>query len=381
NFPTPLNICSGDIINIGNTSPNGVVGTWSSAFSNTVGATYTFTPNAGQCAVGQTLTIAIRTLSLPAIAGTSQLCEGTSITLSNTVPGGIWASNNTAIATIDASGTVLGIAAGTAILSYTIASGSCSLTVFHTVNVHPLPKPKLTDQNFCIDSKTGLFISDIILNCAIPNSGYSFVWTRNSLPLPTTGNSHVADEAGIYEVVVTNTATGCSQTAQCTLGISAMPTGTAVATEDFQNNQIITVTVSPVSNSYLFRLNGGPWQQSPVFSNASEGENIVEATDTKGCGTLTLPVYVLNYPRFFTPNGDGYNDTWNVSLPDENGSEIYIFDRMGKLLKSLKPSKDSGWDGTYNGKMLPASDYWFQLHYRDYQGGEKEFKAHFSLKR
>ncbi|SDK57101.1 lamin tail domain-containing protein, partial [Flavobacterium noncentrifugens] len=58
-FPTPLNICSGDAITIGNTSPNGVAGTWSSAFSNTVGATYTFTPNAGQCAVGQTLTITI----------------------------------------------------------------------------------------------------------------------------------------------------------------------------------------------------------------------------------------------------------------------------------------------------------------------------------
>ncbi|SDK65313.1 hypothetical protein SAMN04487935_3857, partial [Flavobacterium noncentrifugens] len=95
NFPTPLNICSGDAITIGNTSPNGVVGTWSSAFSNTVGATYTFTPNAGQCAVGQTLTIAIAPPKIANFSTPLNICSGDAITIGNTSPNGVvgtWSS-------------------------------------------------------------------------------------------------------------------------------------------------------------------------------------------------------------------------------------------------------------------------------------------------
>ena len=62
-------------------------------------------------------------------------------------------------------------------------------------------------------------------------------------------------------------------------------------------------------------------------------------------------------------------------------SLIYIFDRYGKLLKQLSPL-GSGWDGTFNGKPLPATDYWFTVKYEE-PGTEiiKTFRAHFSLKR
>jgi gliding motility-associated-like protein len=40
--------------------------------------------------------------------------------------------------------------------------------------------------------------------------------------------------------------------------------------------------------------------------------------------------------RFFTPNGDGYNESWNIlSLRDDASAKIRIFDRYGKLLKEL----------------------------------------------
>ncbi|MBL7866385.1 MAG: T9SS type B sorting domain-containing protein, partial [Flavobacterium lindanitolerans] len=82
----------------------------------------------------------------------------------------------------------------------------------------------------------------------------------------------------------------------------------------------------------------------------------------------------------FTPNADGYNDTWNIiGLADQPEAAIYIFDRYGKLLKQISPA-GSGWDGTMNGNPLPSTDYWFKVLYKE-NNASKEFKAHFSLKR
>ena len=40
-----------------------------------------------------------------------------------------------------------------------------------------------------------------------------------------------------------------------------------------------------------------------------------------------------------------------------------------------------GWDGTFNGKPMPTSDYWFIVEYQDSAQLKKEFRAHFTLKR
>uniref|UniRef100_UPI003751EC5E T9SS type B sorting domain-containing protein n=1 Tax=Flavobacterium sp. TaxID=239 RepID=UPI003751EC5E len=84
--------------------------------------------------------------------------------------------------------------------------------------------------------------------------------------------------------------------------------------------------------------------------------------------------------HYFTPNGDGYHDSWNiVGLANQPNAKIYIFDRFGKLIKQISSNGD-GWDGTFNGQLLPATDYWFSVNYLE-QTFEKQFKAHFSLKR
>ena len=89
---------------------------------------------------------------------------------------------------------------------------------------------------------------------------------------------------------------------------------------------------------------------------------------------------VIDYPHYFTPNGDGIHDFWNIKGLDNFPSvKIYIFDRYGKLIKQILP-KGPGWDGTFNGSLLPATDYWFTLDYID-ASGNKQFKAHFSLLR
>jgi gliding motility-associated-like protein len=103
--------------------------------------------------------------------------------------------------------------------------------------------------------------------------------------------------------------------------------------------------------------------------------------DSSGCNTIELQVTTLNFPKFFTPNDDGYHDFWNVAgmQPFQRGS-ILIFDRYGKLVKQLSPYGE-GWTGKYNGDTLPSDDYWFVVSYQSLSGVNKTFKSHFSLKR
>ena len=70
------------------------------------------------------------------------------------------------------------------------------------------------------------------------------------------------------------------------------------------------------------------------------------------------------------------HDTWRVI--DNTGSfiSINIYDRYGKLLKSLVPNNFE-WDGTFNGNLLNTDDYWFVIN----RGSEIPIKGHFTLKR
>jgi gliding motility-associated-like protein len=102
----------------------------------------------------------------------------------------------------------------------------------------------------------------------------------------------------------------------------------------------------------------------------------VSVRDKNGCGTVTDEVYLLMYPKFFTPNGDGFNDTWKIKFSDiVEDLTVKIFDRYGKFITEFKNS--SSWNGTFNGQELPATDYWFVAT----RANGKEYRGHFSLKR
>ncbi|MFD1286108.1 T9SS type B sorting domain-containing protein, partial [Mesonia ostreae] len=137
---------------------------------------------------------------------------------------------------------------------------------------------------------------------------------------------------------------------------------------------------------YEFSVDNGPWVDlgedgSLIIDGLSGGEHEVIGRDQGGCGATLKTISFIDYPAFFTPNEDGYNDRWNIlGLSNQLDAKIYIFDRYGKLLKQLSPSSP-GWDGTFNGTPMPSNDYWFRVEYTDIDGTRKEFKANFTLKR
>ena len=115
---------------------------------------------------------------------------------------------------------------------------------------------------------------------------------------------------------------------------------------------------------YQYNINGGPFQSSPVFDNVAPGVHIFQVMDGNMCGKATAELVIIDYPRFFTPNGDGINDTWQII----GGTEITIhslvvFNRFGKQIADVTTRTKSGWDGMYNGRPMPGTDYWFRLIY------------------
>jgi gliding motility-associated-like protein len=169
------------------------------------------------------------------------------------------------------------------------------------------------------------------------------------------------------------------------INVTVNPSNTIVsmdwnATDAFTKNQIVTI-IDPVGVNYLYQMDFGPFQTSTIFENVASGSHSITVKDINGCSEFTdNNVLVIGYPKYFTPNGDTYHDTWNiVDLKDQMNSRIYIFDRYGKLLKEISPD-GVGWDGNYTGHPMPATDYWFTVEYTK-QGVVKKFKSHFSLKR
>ncbi|WP_051224638.1 choice-of-anchor L domain-containing protein [Flavobacterium tegetincola] len=250
-----------------------------------------------------------------------------------------------------------------------------------TINVNPLPKVALEDGKICVDLITLATTRNYLLNTGLNEAEFTFEWSDVSGIIPLATNSfYDVSVAGQYSVTITNIITGCQATAFATVGESSPPTDFDYTVSGFfANNPTVVITASPAGN-YEYQLDFGPFQESNIFDNISAGTHTITVRDPEACDVLTKQVLIVDYPRYFTPNGDGINDTWNI--PSINGisfTKIYIFDRFGKLVKEMTAS-GSGWDGTYNGQQLPATDYWFTLNYQE-DTINKEFRAHFSLKR
>lgn len=137
-------VCAGSVTNLSSATGGG---TWSSgnpsvASVAAIGAVLGEAPGTASitymlgtgCLRAVTVTV---NLTPVAIAGPSTVCKGSSITLSNATPGGVWSSGIPAIASITSGGVVNGVVAGTSMMSYTLSSTGCRATM--TLTVNPLP--------------------------------------------------------------------------------------------------------------------------------------------------------------------------------------------------------------------------------------------------
>ncbi|MFT3796401.1 T9SS type B sorting domain-containing protein [Flavobacterium sp.] len=204
----------------------------------------------------------------------------------------------------------------------------------------------------------------------------SYLWSTGQ-----TTSSITVDQPGIYTLEVTQTTNGLTCTATYSIEVlpSQPPSIHHIETTDWTNDQntISVILNNPGSGSYSYSLDNEHFQLGHTFYGLAPGLYTVYIKDNNGCDGIQQQVHLLSYPKFFTPNADGYNDFWQVYYAKtEPNLKVYIFDRYGKLLTGFG-SESKGWDGYYNGREMPSTDYWFLVIRQD---GE-EHRGHFAMKR
>jgi len=258
-------------------------------------------------------------------------------------------------------------AANQQIIQARIVNGpDCFGIVPITLVINTFIPPNFQDEtaSLCIGSMTTLSVATCFS---------SYLWNTGA----TINYINVAAPGG-YSVMVTDT-NGCTYTKRFTVTSSGIATITGATINDFAGNEnSVILQYTGIGDNYEFSLDGSYFQNSPTFTGIAPGKYLAYANDKNGCG-LSIPylVYVLDYPRFFTPNNDGYNDIWKIkNLNLFPNATLTIYNRYGKIITEIN-AINPHWNGKYNGKELPSDDYWFQLNL----GESKIIKGHFSLKR
>lgn len=245
-----------------------------------------------------------------------------------------------------------------------------------------------TPYHICVD-KDGTVVDPVVIDTGLSDD-FQFTWfdgfgAVGGNELPTNQSFFVARTPGDYSVRIVDYryATLCSIVIDFTVRNTEVPFSVTASPDRqiaFVTENTITATALPASEDYEYQLNDNGWQQSPVFVDVKEGVYRLTVRSKFGCGSVWTEVVVADYPRYFTPNGDGIHDTWNIDGQEAMDlSIVFIFDKSGRLLKSIFRD-ETGWDGTYDGRPMPADDYWFLVEYVK-DGVPGTFRGHFALKR
>jgi gliding motility-associated-like protein len=353
-------ICEGDpLTTLPTSSLEGFTGTWSPVFDNTTSGTYTFTPDSDQCAIGTTMDITVYPVFTPTFTQVDPICVGDPLSNLNTVSdngfSGTWspAINNTVTTEYTFTPTPI--------------PGVCFEETKMTIAVLTQTTPMFTQVDpICIGS--------VLASLPITsNDNITGSWTPALNNLATTTYTFTPDP------------NQCADETTMTIvvnPISVLIIDAINLSEDFDANQMILVSATGGSGIYEYQLDGGDWQSNALFEYVTGcQEHIVAVRDALGCSTIPeTSIMIMEFPKLFTPNGDGYNDTWNIKcLIDDPTAVVSIFDRYGKLTFQFKPSR-TAWNGTFNGSMLAATDYWFVVKYTNDNGVEAQYRSHFSLR-
>jgi gliding motility-associated-like protein len=252
------------------------------------------------------------------------------------------------------------------------------------IQERPMPQGSADAYLLCLNNPINfpqLITIDLDANTGVSSDTYT--WYLNDDLLSNETNAILkANKKGEYRVVTsrlyTNNISNSADDISCTgyntftvLESNAARIETFSFVEDENNSENNTFIVMAIGEGdYEFALRNDDkntttlFQDEPVFKNIEGGIYTIIIRDKNGClPNTTLQVSALQFPRFFTPNGDGRNDTWAIKGANNtfySKSSIRVFNRYGKLV--AEPTLDgTGWDGTNNGRILPSDDYWYNI--------------------
>lgn len=263
-------------------------------------------------------------------------------------------------------------------------NGECFGIGPHLVlTVHPRPEFEVDNSEiYCLDN------NPITLTTFNPKGNYTYEWKDSNGQIISNLDYAEVVSGGAYTVVATSNFNCESFPVVFTVVESAIADINIddITIIELSDNNSITINNDNNNlgiGNYEFALDDvdGSYKNQPYFDNVGAGEHIIYVKDKNGCGIASLEVFILGFPKFFTPNDDGTNDTWQIrglGTDFTNASKVSVYNRYGKLIKQLN-AKNGTWDGTFNGQQLPDSDYWFIAELIESTGEIITYKGHFSL--
>ncbi|MEC4005790.1 T9SS type B sorting domain-containing protein [Flavobacterium sp. SUN052] len=243
-------------------------------------------------------------------------------------------------------------------------------------NCYDITTFKLIVNPYIVNAPINIILCENQTTTIIAESGFtSYNWSTGE-----TTQSITINQSGQYILDITQTyATGiCNGQFIYNVTTISPPVIDHLIINDWTdtNNSIEVVLENFNTESYQYSIDNINFQSSPIFSNLLTGFYTVYVKDSF-CGNDSENAFLLNYPKYFTPNGDGYNDYWKVKFSEKEPNMMTsIYDRFGKFIFNFTPDS-LGWDGTLNGKQLPSTDYWFVVIRQD----GRNLKGHFAMKR
>lgn len=394
-FTNPGPVCAGTNFTLPGVSSNGIAGTWNPAtpdLDNT--QTYQFTPNAGMCAAGASMTVVINSKTTPTFAITDSICEGTNFALPTTSTNGItgtWAPpfNNTIGQNY----------------VFTPAAGVCADQANKTIGIKPRPVV-LADYGAVTDICSGDSVH--ITATSMPEGAYiqwSAINSNTSGAVSGTGgsvnNAVSLSNSGNYGTATyyfTATLNGCTSDTTTVTYTVAPPLNTALS---------VTSSVSIVEEGETANLNAtmNPYVPGVLYSwspsntlSCDNCPNPIATPDTATCYYVTLEApdacpltdsVCVKYkikcgdvfvPSIFSPNQDGVNELFKVYGRCLVKMQMTIYDRWGNQV-FYSDDLENGWDGTYRGKELNSGTFVYRVHVTTMYEETFELKGNVTLVR
>ena len=363
-FAALPNICSGAAAPIlPAVSNNGVAGTWSPAtVSNTISGSYTFTPNAGQCAIPASLTQTVTPNTIPDFTPLPVICNGSAAAvLPTTSNNGITGTWSPALVSNTASGTYI----------FTPNAGPCAVPATLTQTVLAPTAPVFTPLPPICSGQTSPVLNNISVN------GITGSWSPSIVSNTASGNYIFTADPG-----------------QCAVGITSLTQTVNPLPLAFAGADTTVFSVIP----FMLHATGGQlfsWTPANLLDHSNTADPLavlsadqlfsVLVTDANGCSNsdeVLVKVFTggrYYIPNSFTPNGDGLNDVFRA-IPAGIASTDYfdVWNRYGQLIFTTK-DLSKGWDGTYKGKKQPTGNYVWTIKGKSTAGSDIEMKGWITL--
>ena len=208
-----------------------------------------------------------------------------------------------------------------------------------------------------------------------------YTWTNEAGDVLATSPIYKAPTDVIGETVYTVSLSNeiCETvTAKSTIKVVGYPEIASVNQKGYRDIEIVPLKNNESTN-VMYKVDNSEYQTSEAFTDLKYGTHTAYIIDEYGCQSdfqFVTEAPGIEFPTVITPNGDGVNDAFISEVVAEAYPDavVTIYDRFGKKLTEIKGSES--WDGTYLGRKMPATDYWYEIWIDEIR---KKYVGHFTL--